>query len=184
MEGKLSMAFVLNTLTFPSHLNFTPMQMDLQLEGCYCKMGIISPLKLRKLMKAQLRWLIHEKQLFIMVNCFKSWQQYLKSQKTRFLWTMCPWGTLKHNKRPLQNSYIVITPKHLWTLNRSINWVKIMWCLMSSITRRNTKNNCLWGLCAMFVKENDIECRIEKGTWKTTYVMCLCVGSKIVHENM
>lgn len=77
------MAFVLNTLTFPSHLNFTPMQMDLQLEGCYCKMGIISPLKLRKLMKAQLRWLIHEKQLFIMVNCFKSWQQYLKSQKTK-----------------------------------------------------------------------------------------------------
>jgi hypothetical protein len=72
------MTFVLNTLTFPSHLKFTPMQMDLQLEGCY------SPLNLRELMKGQLRWLIHEKKLFdIMVNCFKTWQQYLKSQTTK-----------------------------------------------------------------------------------------------------
>jgi hypothetical protein len=78
------MAFVLNTLTFPSHLKFTPMQMDLQLKGCCCKMGILSPLKLRKLVKAQLRWPIHEKKLFdIMMNCFKTWQQYLRSQKTK-----------------------------------------------------------------------------------------------------
>jgi hypothetical protein len=37
----------------------------------------------KKLVRAQLRWPTHEKELFAMVSCFKCWQHYLGSHKTK-----------------------------------------------------------------------------------------------------
>jgi len=37
----------------------------------------------KKFVRAQLRWPTHEKELFAMVSCFKCWQHYLGSHKTK-----------------------------------------------------------------------------------------------------
>lgn len=37
----------------------------------------------KKLSKSQLRWPMHEKRLFAMVHCLKTWRHYLGGRKTK-----------------------------------------------------------------------------------------------------
>ncbi len=37
----------------------------------------------QELLGAQLKWLIHEMELYVMVNCLKTWQHYLGTHKTK-----------------------------------------------------------------------------------------------------
>jgi hypothetical protein len=43
----------------------------------------------KKLVGAQLRWPMHETELFVLVNCLKIWQHYQGSKRLMFSWTMC-----------------------------------------------------------------------------------------------
>jgi len=83
LRGKLSSTLVLRFSDFGKpfkmHTNasgFTTNEVLMQ-EGCPITF------EKRKLAWAQLRWPIHEKELFAIVSCLKAWQHYLGFHKTK-----------------------------------------------------------------------------------------------------
>jgi hypothetical protein len=46
--------------------------------------GCLITFESKKLVRAQLRWPIHEIIFFVVMNCLKAWQHYLGFHKTKF----------------------------------------------------------------------------------------------------
>lgn len=58
----------------------------------------------KKLSESQLRWLIHEKDLFAVVYCLKAWRYYLGGRKTKVYIDNISLSTLLENDKRLQMS--------------------------------------------------------------------------------
>jgi hypothetical protein len=64
---------------FKMHTNASGFMID----EVHMQEGYLITFENRKLVGAQLKWPIHEMELFAIVNCLKAWQHYLGFHKTK-----------------------------------------------------------------------------------------------------
>lgn len=67
------------TKSFKVHTNVN----DFTIDNVLMQDGHSRTFENKKLLGAQLRWPTHEKELYAMVNCSKTWHHYFKTHKTK-----------------------------------------------------------------------------------------------------
>jgi hypothetical protein len=87
------------TNLFEVHTNAS----DFAIRAIFMQCGHPNAFENKKLYGAQLRWVAHEKELYVVMCCFKTWQHHLGTHKTKVFMDNISLKYFKLNQGPLQN---------------------------------------------------------------------------------
>jgi hypothetical protein len=83
LKRKLLLALILQFLDFAKLFEMHMDASGFVIGAVLMQEGHLITFESKKLVGAELRWSIHEKELFAVVSCLKAWQHYLGSHKTK-----------------------------------------------------------------------------------------------------
>ncbi len=96
--------FLVFTKSFKVHTNVNNFTID----SVFMQDGHSITFGNKKLLRAQLRWPIHEKELYAMVNCLKTWHHYFKTHKTKVFMGIVSLKYFKMQPKAMSNNCVKI----------------------------------------------------------------------------